>query len=91
MGPRYGGANFYPLENEVVCGRNREFESLAPGFGHKGGKMRWALGFLIIALIAGVLGFTGLAVAAAGIAKILFVIFLVLFLASLVGHLFRRA
>jgi uncharacterized membrane protein YtjA (UPF0391 family) len=47
--------------------------------------------FLIIALVAGLLGFTGLAMAAAGIAKILFVIFLVLFLASLVGHLFGRA
>jgi uncharacterized membrane protein YtjA (UPF0391 family) len=53
--------------------------------------LRWALGFLIIALIAGLLGFTGLALAAAGIAKGIFVIFLVLFLASLAGHLFRRA
>jgi uncharacterized membrane protein YtjA (UPF0391 family) len=65
---------------------------LADEFGHAGGKMlRWALVFLVVAFIAGLLGFTGLAVAAAGIAKILFVIFLVLFLASLLGHIFRRA
>jgi uncharacterized membrane protein YtjA (UPF0391 family) len=37
----------------------------------------WALVFLVVVLIAGVLGFTGIAVAAAGIAKLLFVIFLV--------------
>jgi len=50
----------------------------------------WAVGFFIVALIAAVFGFTGIALAAAGIAKILFFIFLVLFLVSLVGHLFRR-
>jgi len=50
--------------------------------------LRWALGFLVIALIAALFGFTGIAVASAGIAKILFVIFLVLFLVSLIGHLF---
>jgi uncharacterized membrane protein YtjA (UPF0391 family) len=49
----------------------------------------WALVFLDIALIAGVLGFTGVAVASAGIAKVLFAIFLVLFLISLVTHLAR--
>ena len=36
-----------------------------------------ALTFLIIALIAGLLGFTGIYLAAAGIAKILFVVFLI--------------
>jgi uncharacterized membrane protein YtjA (UPF0391 family) len=57
----------------------------------KGGLMlRWALAFFIIAIIAAVFGFTGIAVASAGIAKILFVVFLVLFLLSLIGHLFRR-
>ena len=44
----------------------------------------WTLTFLIIALIAGLLGFTGIAGAAVGIARILFTIFLVLFLATLV-------
>ena len=45
--------------------------------------------FLIIALVAGVLGFTSIAGAAAGIAQVLFVIFLVLFLASFVSQLIR--
>ena len=39
--------------------------------------MRWAVIFLVIALVAAVFGFTGVAVAAAGIAKFLFLIFLV--------------
>ncbi len=47
----------------------------------------WALMFLVVALIAGVLGFTGVAVAAAGIAKVLFAVFLVRFLVSIVVHL----
>jgi uncharacterized membrane protein YtjA (UPF0391 family) len=45
--------------------------------------------FLVIALIAGVLGFTGLLVAAVGIAKIIFYIALILFLISLVTGLAR--
>ena len=43
----------------------------------------WALTFLIIALIAGVLGFGVISGAAATIAKILFVLFLVLFVIGL--------
>ena len=39
--------------------------------------LRWAVIFLVIALVAAVFGFTGVAVAAAGIAKFLFFIFLV--------------
>jgi uncharacterized membrane protein YtjA (UPF0391 family) len=42
----------------------------------------WTSVFLVVALIAAVLGFTGMALAAAGVAKILFFIFLVLFLIS---------
>jgi uncharacterized membrane protein YtjA (UPF0391 family) len=50
-----------------------------------------ALTFLIIALVAALLGFTGIYVAAAGIAKILFVVFLVLFVISLAaGGVSRR-
>jgi uncharacterized membrane protein YtjA (UPF0391 family) len=49
----------------------------------------WALTFLVIALIAGVLGFTSVAGTAMGIAKILFFVFLVLFVVSLVMHLVR--
>lgn len=45
--------------------------------------LAWAVTFLIIALIAGVLGFGGIATTTAGIAQILFVVFLVLFLASI--------
>jgi uncharacterized membrane protein YtjA (UPF0391 family) len=44
----------------------------------------WALTFLIIALIAGVLGFGVVAGTAATIAKILFVVFLVLFVIGLI-------
>jgi uncharacterized membrane protein YtjA (UPF0391 family) len=42
--------------------------------------LRWAVIFLIIALIAALFGFTDIAAASAGIAKILFGIFLILFL-----------
>ena len=52
--------------------------------------LRWALGFFVIALVAALLGFTGIAVASAGVAKIIFFIFLILFVVSLLGHLFRR-
>jgi uncharacterized membrane protein YtjA (UPF0391 family) len=46
--------------------------------------LRWAVIFLIIALIAALFGFTDVAAASAGIAKILFGIFLVIFLVFLV-------
>ena len=49
--------------------------------------LRWALLFLVIGLIAGVLGFTTLAGASIAIAKMLFFIFMVLFLLLLVGGL----
>ena len=41
--------------------------------------LRWALAFLILALIAAFLGFGGIAVASAGIAKTLFFLFLIVF------------
>jgi len=50
----------------------------------------YALVFLVIALVAGLLGFGVVSFAAAGMAKILFFIFLVLFLFSLVSHMSRR-
>jgi uncharacterized membrane protein YtjA (UPF0391 family) len=50
----------------------------------------WAVVFLVVALIAGVLGFGGVAVMAAGMAKLLFYIFLVIFLVTLVMGLGRR-
>jgi uncharacterized membrane protein YtjA (UPF0391 family) len=49
-----------------------------------GTMLNWAITFLIIGLIAGVLGFTGVAGAATQIAWVLFVVFLVLFLVSLI-------
>ena len=49
----------------------------------------WALTFLVVALIAGVLGFTTIAGAAMGIAKIVFFVFLILFAVSVVMHLVR--
>ena len=49
----------------------------------------WVVTFLVIALIAGILGFGGIAGASMGIAKILFFVFVVLFLVSLVMHLVR--
>ena len=51
--------------------------------------LRWALIFLVVALIAAALGFGGLAGTAVGIAKILFFVFLVLFLVSAVMHMMR--
>jgi uncharacterized membrane protein YtjA (UPF0391 family) len=47
--------------------------------------LSYAITFLIIAIIAGVLGFGVIAGTAAMIAKTLFVIFLILFLASFFG------
>ena len=49
----------------------------------------WALTFLVVALIAGVLGFTTIAGAAIGIAKIVFYVFLVLFVVSLIMNFVR--
>ena len=53
--------------------------------------LRWALIFLVVALIASVFGFGGIAAGAAGIAKLLFVLFLVVFVVSLILGLLRRA
>jgi uncharacterized membrane protein YtjA (UPF0391 family) len=50
----------------------------------------WALTFLIIALIAAVLGFGGIAGTAVGIAKIIFVVAIILFLISAVFGYSRR-
>jgi uncharacterized membrane protein YtjA (UPF0391 family) len=49
----------------------------------------WALTFLVVALIAGVLGFTTIAGASIAVAKLLFLVFLVLFVVSLIMHLVR--
>jgi uncharacterized membrane protein YtjA (UPF0391 family) len=49
--------------------------------------LRWAVIFLLIGLVAGLLGFTSLAGASIAIAKIIFFVFMVLFLAFLVAGL----
>lgn len=46
--------------------------------------LSWSITFLIIALVAAVLGFGVIAGTAASIAKVLFLVFLVLFVISLV-------
>ena len=50
----------------------------------------WAVVFLVVALVAALLGFGGVATAAAGMAQILFYIFLIVFLVTLVLGLGRR-
>lgn len=51
--------------------------------------LSWTLVFLVVALIAGLLGFTSIAGAAVGVAKILFFVFLVLFVVSAIMHMVR--
>jgi uncharacterized membrane protein YtjA (UPF0391 family) len=46
--------------------------------------LRWALVFLVVSLIAGLLGFTGVSVVSAEIARTLFLIFLAIFVVLLV-------
>jgi uncharacterized membrane protein YtjA (UPF0391 family) len=55
-------------------------------FFYSGGSamLRWAVIFLIVAIVAAVFGFGGIAAEAEWIAKVLFVVFLVLFVISLV-------
>jgi uncharacterized membrane protein YtjA (UPF0391 family) len=50
--------------------------------------LKWAVVFLLIAIIAGIFGFTGIEAASATIAKVLFGIFLMLFLGALAIGLF---
>ena len=52
--------------------------------------MSWAITFLIVALIAAVLGFGGIAGTAIEIAKIIFFVAIILFLISAVMGLMRR-
>ena len=50
----------------------------------------YALLFLILAIVAGVLGFGRVAGTASWIAEVLFVVFLVMFIIGLVTHVRRR-
>ena len=49
----------------------------------------WTLTFVILAIVAAVLGFGGMASGFATIAKVLFFVFLVLFVLALVAGLFQ--
>lgn len=49
--------------------------------------LRWALLFLIIGLVAGVLGFGGIAGASFAIAKLLFFVFIAIFVILLIAGL----
>jgi uncharacterized membrane protein YtjA (UPF0391 family) len=47
----------------------------------------WAFVFLVISIVAAILGFGGIAAGAAGIAKLLFGLFLIIFIALLIAGL----
>jgi|TARA_R110000822_G_scaffold103354_9_gene229971 uncharacterized membrane protein YtjA (UPF0391 family) len=64
---------------------------LANEFEKETAMLRLAIAFLVIALIAAVLGFGGIAGASVGIAKIVFLIFIVLFVIGAIAHFMRRA
>jgi uncharacterized membrane protein YtjA (UPF0391 family) len=51
--------------------------------------LSWALGFLVLALIAGFLGFGGVAILSVEIARILVGLFLILFVVAAAMHLLR--
>ena len=52
--------------------------------------LRYALIFLVVAIVAGLFGFTGISLAASDIARVLFFIFIVLFAVSLIFGLMGR-
>jgi uncharacterized membrane protein YtjA (UPF0391 family) len=82
-GGTFGSGTDY-FRNEARCSKSRqhvETEVIA--------MLSWVVTFLIIALIAGILGFGGLAGASIEIAKIIFFIAVVLFLVSAVVGLAR--
>jgi uncharacterized membrane protein YtjA (UPF0391 family) len=51
--------------------------------------LSWALTFLVLALVAGLLGFGGVAIISVEIARILFIVFLVLFIVAAASHALR--
>jgi len=50
--------------------------------------LNWTINFLILAIVAGLLGFTGIAGTATEIAKILFIIFLGMWIITLLAVAF---
>jgi uncharacterized membrane protein YtjA (UPF0391 family) len=55
-----------------------------------GNLLYWAVVFLIVALVAALLGFVGVAGVAMEGARLLFWVAIVLFIVALIGGLFRR-
>jgi uncharacterized membrane protein YtjA (UPF0391 family) len=53
--------------------------------------LHWAIVFLVIALIAAVLGFGGIAGTAVGAAKLLFWVAIILAIIAFIGNMVRRA
>jgi uncharacterized membrane protein YtjA (UPF0391 family) len=51
--------------------------------------LQWAITFLVIALIAAVLGFGGIAAVSVDLARILFGVFIVLFIIAALMHALR--
>ncbi len=51
--------------------------------------LRWALIFLVVAIVAALFGFGGLAETSAGIAQVLFFIFIAIFVIALIVHFVR--
>ena len=49
--------------------------------------LKWALIFLVVSIIAGLLGFSGASIVSADIARVLFYIFIAIFLVLLIGGL----
>ena len=63
-----------------------EPESITTGKGESN-VLYWAFVFLVISIVAAILGFGGIAAGAAGIAKLLFGLFLIIFIALLIAGL----
>jgi uncharacterized membrane protein YtjA (UPF0391 family) len=53
--------------------------------------LHWAIIFLVVALIAAVLGFGGIAGTAVGAAKLLFWVAIILAIIAFIGNMMRRA
>ncbi len=51
--------------------------------------LQWAVTFLVVALIAAVLGFSGIAAISVDLARILFAVFIVLFVIAALMHAVR--
>jgi uncharacterized membrane protein YtjA (UPF0391 family) len=66
------------------CNREKKFAGTYPIERRNPDMLHWALTFLVVGLIAAVLGFSGVAGAATQIAWILFVVFVILALVAMV-------